>query len=121
MITETHHYTQHEWDILMKLAETCKKDNLNDFRKYVEQFHQLSLELWKGGAKSMSFNHSLGTSRHLEAEPPDMNKILKQICCEQWVFKQNKQIQSRYAPTGFVFLSSQTYIMDKRTVLSQQY
>jgi tetratricopeptide (TPR) repeat protein len=70
-IAKTHSYFQHKWDILMKLAATCKNDNPDLYGKYVEQFHQLSIKLWKDGVKSMTFHQNLGTPMHLEAEPPD--------------------------------------------------
>ncbi|WP_156877653.1 helix-turn-helix domain-containing protein [Shimazuella kribbensis] len=71
-IAQTHSYTQHEWDILMKLAVTCKQDNPDLYGKYVEQFHQLSLKLWIGGEKSMTFHQNYRIPIHLEAEPPDV-------------------------------------------------
>jgi tetratricopeptide (TPR) repeat protein/DNA-binding XRE family transcriptional regulator len=71
-IAKTHSFTQHEWDILMKLAATYKQDNPDLYGKYVEQFHQLSLKLWKGGKKSMNINEKLETFILLEAEPPEV-------------------------------------------------
>jgi tetratricopeptide (TPR) repeat protein len=70
-IAKTHSYNQHEWDILMKLAATCKQSNPEHYLKYVEQFHQLSIKLWKGGKKNMTFNERLNIFKlHLDAEPP---------------------------------------------------
>lgn len=70
LIAQTNIYIKHERDILMKLADTCK-NNPNLYRKYVEQFHQLSIKLWKGGERNMTFHINLETPKHLEAEPPD--------------------------------------------------
>ncbi|MCH5584913.1 tetratricopeptide repeat protein [Shimazuella sp. AN120528] len=70
-IAKTHSYNQHEWDILMKLAATCKQSKPDHYLEYVEQFHQLSLKLWKGGKKKMTFNERLNVFKlHLDAEPP---------------------------------------------------